>query len=414
MYYHDVGDTQNSFARFIFLNELLTGQESEYIDTLMLREEEPPFRFDPQNCYLCLLGVKKEVYSAHYDANTNDYMRVYVRFEQAMAGFLEECGYTAEITLLLYGGKQIVMLYSPSGTQAANAGRVAQYAQDCLQAIYRETFLSDSLYCNQTYYCPRPLQRQEIAGVLKELAALSELRFFLMEPIVLSADEIEKRRRVPSDAEIRELRHQIITAITEGNSADFDTLFDSLMLANIKQSFNFYLLQDSLALFKRVYQQACDAYNIPPRENTDQLFDHTSHPSIEALTHSLRGLFFDMIKQISARDKKFSRLVQAALRVINAGFSRPELSLDYVAEHVNVNPSYLSSVFNREVGMNLARYVMGLRVEKAKALIASGTLRVADIALQVGYHNKRYFCEVFKKIEGCTPKEYGEKIRENL
>ena len=52
-----------------------------------------------------------------------------------------------------------------------------------------------------------------------------------------------------------------------------------------------------------------------------------------------------------------------------------------------------------------------LRIEEAKFLLLSGRNKVYEIAEKVGYKDRRYFSEIFKKCTGLTPKKYVEKYR---
>lgn len=84
------------------------------------------------------------------------------------------------------------------------------------------------------------------------------------------------------------------------------------------------------------------------------------------------------------------------------------LSLEEVAEHVGMNPSYLSVLFKEVLGETYIRYVTRERMELAKKLLSKG-VKVNDVCEQVGYHSYRHFSEVFKKFTGCTPGQYKEE-----
>ncbi|WP_371068483.1 response regulator [Sediminibacillus sp. JSM 1682029] len=77
-----------------------------------------------------------------------------------------------------------------------------------------------------------------------------------------------------------------------------------------------------------------------------------------------------------------------------------------VADVVNISPNYFSSLFKQRTGRNFNEYVNELRVEQAKTLLASTPFKVREVAEQVGYHEYKYFVEVFKKFVGMTPTEY--------
>ncbi|WP_245208191.1 response regulator transcription factor [Sediminibacillus dalangtanensis] len=77
-----------------------------------------------------------------------------------------------------------------------------------------------------------------------------------------------------------------------------------------------------------------------------------------------------------------------------------------VADVINISPNYFSSLFKQRTGKNFNEYVKELRVEQAKTLLADTPFKVREIAEQVGYHEYKYFVEVFKKFVGMTPTEF--------
>ncbi|WP_434751085.1 response regulator [Paenibacillus amylolyticus] len=86
-----------------------------------------------------------------------------------------------------------------------------------------------------------------------------------------------------------------------------------------------------------------------------------------------------------------------------------DISLQSVASHINVNPSYLSRLFKQEKGENFISYLTRVRIEHAKAYLLSKELKIYEIADKVGYHNYTYFSKIFKKRTGLTPEEYREQ-----
>lgn len=410
MYYQVIGDSRNSYARLVFLNEIVTGQDIEYIDNLILREKEQSLDFNQSCCYICLLGLKKSVYSVHYGLTTNQYMQIYIQFEQKISKYLSNHGYIGEIFLNLYGDKQIVIIFSQKQSVKLLPVQIAQYAQDCLQLIYCEHFLYDGVYCNQTYFCEQTTNRQQISIGLKKLIYLSRVNFFYMEPVVITDANIIEHQKKNSESDIHELKQEVISAINDGNYNKCKELFEKLMLDKIKFSFDFYLLQDTVHFFKNFYLECSIAYGINLEDNVDYLFDYKNYEKIEAFTKKLLLKFERIIYFMNLKEKKYSQLIQKSMRIINTGFHKPDLSATYIASQVNVSPSYLSSMFNREVDMSISRYLAELRINKAKKMLEETSLFISDISLSVGYNNKRYFTQVFKLKVGCTPKEYRDTL----
>lgn len=84
-----------------------------------------------------------------------------------------------------------------------------------------------------------------------------------------------------------------------------------------------------------------------------------------------------------------------------------EISIQDVAEQVNLNVSYLSREFKKHKGTSPIEYLTHLRIEKAKQLMLDpAELLFKDIAILVGYQNQYYFSKVFKLITGLSPTQY--------
>lgn len=82
------------------------------------------------------------------------------------------------------------------------------------------------------------------------------------------------------------------------------------------------------------------------------------------------------------------------------------VSLDEVAEQLDITPEYLSTLFNREVGENFTSFLKKFRMSHAKRLLKGTDKKISDIALEVGYSDPKYFSRVFKTEEGISPGEY--------
>ena len=87
------------------------------------------------------------------------------------------------------------------------------------------------------------------------------------------------------------------------------------------------------------------------------------------------------------------------------------ISLNEVAEYIGLNSSYLSRVFKEDCGMGFVEYLNSIRVEYAKQIIETGSLKLKDIVKEVGFNNYTYFFKVFKDVLNMTPLEYEKMCR---
>ena len=88
-----------------------------------------------------------------------------------------------------------------------------------------------------------------------------------------------------------------------------------------------------------------------------------------------------------------------------------QISLSEVADLMDVNPTYLSSIFESEQGESYSKYVLRLRIERAALLLRTHPVgNISDIATDVGYLSAKHFISVYKKYYGMTPSEFRSRF----
>ena len=104
--------------------------------------------------------------------------------------------------------------------------------------------------------------------------------------------------------------------------------------------------------------------------------------------------------------RRYSDIIQTAKERIEQDYMTEDISLNSVAAEVCMSPSYFSSVFSKEMGKTFIEYLTEVRMEKAKQYLACSSMKTSEISYKVGYKDPHYFSYIFKKTQGCTPKEY--------
>lgn len=102
------------------------------------------------------------------------------------------------------------------------------------------------------------------------------------------------------------------------------------------------------------------------------------------------------------------RILNEALDYIQENYNK-DITLESVANYVNVSPFYFSRCFKEITGINFIDYLTDYRIKAAKDMLRKGMLNVKEICYKVGYSDPNYFSRVFKKIEGISPTEYKHK-----
>lgn len=85
-----------------------------------------------------------------------------------------------------------------------------------------------------------------------------------------------------------------------------------------------------------------------------------------------------------------------------------DIGLQEVADHVYLNPVYLSRLFKLETGKSFTEYVTETRMEQAAQLLRETNMKIYEVCEQAGYKDVRHFYKLFKKHYGRSPSEYRE------
>ncbi len=105
--------------------------------------------------------------------------------------------------------------------------------------------------------------------------------------------------------------------------------------------------------------------------------------------------------------------ISKAIQFIKLNYDQ-NLSLQQVADHVNLSFGYVSNLFKKELQITFIEYLNHYRIERAKELLTRTHLKSYDIAIKVGYSPEyTYFSKVFKKLTGMNPNEYRRQFISN-
>lgn len=130
---------------------------------------------------------------------------------------------------------------------------------------------------------------------------------------------------------------------------------------------------------------------------------------VESLTqvlviHLLRN-YSNSRQIITAENRSLTHSqLQQAIEYIHTHLNH-DLSLIEIARVINISPTYFASLFKRATGTSPHQYVIQQRVERAKMLLKTTNLKIADIALQVGFSSQSHLTQQFKRLTRMTPKQ---------
>jgi AraC family transcriptional regulator len=106
-----------------------------------------------------------------------------------------------------------------------------------------------------------------------------------------------------------------------------------------------------------------------------------------------------------APSRMTDREVARAVEYMHAHLGR-DISLNELSGFASVSPSHMTRLFKQATGFTPHQYLIGLRVERAKALIRSGAFTMGEIAAAAGFADQSHMNRHFKRFTGQTPKAY--------
>lgn len=198
-----------------------------------------------------------------------------------------------------------------------------------------------------------------------------------------------------------------LTFIEEYFAAVGENNYKSLLLRQYMVMDIFYCVQEFL---KGINVNTDD---IPPERKDIKLIPKAII-NVETTLMYLTDLFiFALTMRDRASNDRYGTLIRDAKDYIAQNYSNSDFSLNMIATHIGVSPSYFSSIFKQETGQSFVEYLTKSRIDKACGLLKCTTLRTAEIGERVGYNDPHYFSSTFKKITGQSPKEFKAKEVKN-
>lgn len=86
------------------------------------------------------------------------------------------------------------------------------------------------------------------------------------------------------------------------------------------------------------------------------------------------------------------------------------MGLEELADLVQLSSHHLRKLFKQSMGISLHQYVLQCRIERAKTLLKSTDLSIAQIAQLVSFYDQSHFTNVFRRYTKLTPRQYRSQF----
>lgn len=212
-------------------------------------------------------------------------------------------------------------------------------------------------------------------------------------PVKLENEFIEQLR-MGDGSKSKELVNEILKLVFNENS---DVMF-------IKE----YISQLIVMIKRIVFNMGVELKRF---ENTGLLVELNNLMEIEEIKlWSINTLYSVIEKLEEHKNRKENAAIKKIHEYVNKSFNK-DITLEMAALEVDLSPQYVSKIFKEELGMNFIDFITEKRIEYSKELLKSGNGNIREISCLAGYSDANYFCRIFKKVTGLTPKEYRQVKR---
>lgn len=197
------------------------------------------------------------------------------------------------------------------------------------------------------------------------------------------------------------------------NNDVFDEVKKGISIENALISVKVKSLRDTYfsGCFINIDEPEMGLYILGPHSCNFDYLDIPFKP--KCLIPSLVTLLYDLNRKTCCYKVKNSYSYHVRKAIDYIGFKYNEdISLSDVANYLNINKSYLSSLIKKETDNTFTEILNEMRVARSKKLLRDSNLPILDIALQVGFNSQNYYNIIFKKITQMTPMQFRNNNRE--
>ena len=117
-------------------------------------------------------------------------------------------------------------------------------------------------------------------------------------------------------------------------------------------------------------------------------------------------------RQLITRSQTNQTIITQIETILNSYFQETKVkeqglpSVKFLADKLNVSPSYLSDVLKKETGKNAQEHIHFFLIKEAKNYLLNTEKNINEIAYTLGFEYPQYFNKLFKQKTGNTPMEY--------
>lgn len=218
---------------------------------------------------------------------------------------------------------------------------------------------------------------------------------------------LEKIKELRPDVVIADIKMPKLNGIDMISEAKKEVDFESIILTSYEE-FDFA---------KKAIEIHAFNYMLKPVD-VDELMEVMKKLSEKIEEDKKKNFLYDQEKNganiefLACSDSYESSYIKNAIDIISERYME-KLSLDKIAEEVDISPSHLSRKFKEETGLNYLDFLNQYRIQQGINLLDKGNYKVYEVSDMTGFTDYKQFSKVFKKYTGVSPTEFIKQKQNN-
>lgn len=234
----------------------------------------------------------------------------------------------------------------------------------------------------------------------------------------MSSKHPKNRIITHSDSSISDKQQLRILALGKAISNAIDALNKQAFIQSVNEFFALPVEILCSSLAKQAILDTVRYFRDKYKESLDQIdnaynFYHTTKMALltsqtfDEYKRRYTRIFSEMFDRLAAfcDSNEQNNYIDRAKAIIDNRYME-DLTLEKVAQEIEISANYLSRIFHNTMGKTFSDYLLEQRLAAAQILLEKNDYRIKEISAAVGYADQRYFSRIFMKKLGLTPTEY--------
>lgn len=227
---------------------------------------------------------------------------------------------------------------------------------------------------------------------------------------VIWIDDVEQRKADPLVFDSQK-EQELVRSIRVGTAEELEEtvkrMFDGLESSKISvQDCQVYIIGVLTAVIRVAKEFGIELEEVFGRGSLPfaDMYHYNNLQELREWIHRVSSRLMLTIAQ--GRQSGYNQLVEDAKAYIHEHYRDSDISINKVCGYLHISTGYFSSIFKKEMKMTFVAYLLHVRMEAAKEMLRSTSLKAFEIAESLGFADPNYFSFCFRKKFGITPKEY--------